>query len=205
MSDFRAQRALGLFENDGRELELSPCFDVRAPRVRQTMARLVEEVRSPGFGHDMLLESLALTIMVELRRHLRERPAQSMRHRAWRLAAVAAQAPTRTDRSGFRAPLTIPELAAECGMSPRHLIRTFKNTIGMTLSDYIAAARIQRAKEHLRQRDMLIKVVAYNCGFQSAAAFSAAFRQATGMTPKAFREECRDYRRPEASGLAVAR
>lgn len=188
---FEHQRALGLFENDGRELELSPCFDVRAPRVRQTMLRLVEEVRSPGFGHDVLLESLALTIVVELRRHLRGRHQIEATPRGriapWRLKRLRERI-----EAGLERPLTIPELAAECDMSSRHLIRTFKNTVGMTLSDYIAAARIQRAKELLEQRELLIKVIAYNCGFQSAAAFSAAFRQAAGMTPKAFREEYRE-------------
>jgi len=189
---FEHQRALALFENDGHELDLAPCFDVRAPRVRQTMARLVEEVRAPGFGHDVLLEALALTIVVELRRHLRERrrldATTGSRIAEWRLKRLRERIEASLER-----PLTIPELAVECGMSPRHLIRTFKNTVGMTLSDYIAAARIERAKEQLRRRETLIKVIAYNCGFQSAAAFSAAFRHATGVTPKEFREECRDF------------
>jgi len=199
---FAPERALGLFENDGRALNLSPCFDVRAPRVRQTMARLAEEVRAPGFGHDILLESLALTVIVELRRHLHERsgvgPAPGCRLAPWRLKRLRE----RID-AGFDS--TIPELAAECGMSPRHLIRTFKNTLGMTLSDYIAAAQIERAKDQLKQGDMLIKVIAHSCGFQSAAAFSAAFRQATGMTPKAFREECWDIAHHGPRGLAVPR
>jgi AraC family transcriptional regulator len=190
---FEHERALALFENEDRQLALAPCFDVRAPRVRQTMARLAEEVRAPGFGHDILLESLALTVIVELQRHLRERrqPADAPRGRMaqWRLNRLRERI-----EAGLEGPLTIAQLAAECGMSPRHLIRTFKNTVGSTLSDYIAAARMQRAKDQLRERELLIKVVASNCGFQSAAAFSAAFRHATGMTPKAFREECFDYR-----------
>jgi AraC family transcriptional regulator len=74
-------------------------------------------------------------------------------------------------------------------MSPRHLIRTFKNTVGATLSDFIAEARIRRAKEELSREGALIKVVAGDCGFQSAAAFSASFRKATGMTPKEYRQE----------------
>jgi AraC family transcriptional regulator len=189
---FEHERALCLFENDGRELDLSPCFDVRAPRVRQTMARLAEEVRAPGFAHDVLIEALALTIIVELGRHLRERcrpdgpPRGRMAH--WRLKRLRERIET-----GLERPLTIAELAAECGMSPRHLIRTFKNTVGVTLSDYIAAARIDRAKDQLKSGDLLIKVIAHRCGFQSAAAFSAAFRHATGMTPKIFREGCRDF------------
>jgi AraC family transcriptional regulator len=190
---FEHERTLALFENEDRQVDLAPCFDVRAPRVRQTMARLVEEVRAPGFAHDILLESLALTVIVELQRHLRERrqPADAPRGRMaqWRLKRLRERI-----EAGLEGPFTTAQLAAECGMSPRHLIRTFKNTVGTTLSDYIAAARIQRAKDQLRERELLIKVVASNCGFQSAAAFSAAFRHATGVTPKAFREECFDYR-----------
>src|SRR3546814_16144670 len=81
-------------------------------------------------------------------------------------------------------PLSIADLAAECGMSPRHLIRTFKNTVGITLSEFISNARINHAKLELAKEDAMIKVVAGNCGFQSAAAFSASFRTATGVTPR---------------------
>jgi AraC family transcriptional regulator len=190
---FEHERALALFADEDREVALVPCFDVRAPGVRHTMARLAEEVRAPGFGHDILLESLALTVIVELQRHLRERrrPADAPRGRMaqWRLKRLRERI-----EAGLEGPLTIAQLAAECGMSPRHLIRTFKNTVGTTLSDYIAAIRMQRARDQLRKQELLIKVVAFNCGFQSAAAFSAAFRQATGMTPKAYREECFEYR-----------
>jgi AraC family transcriptional regulator len=190
---FEHERALALFENEDREVALTPCFDVRSPRVRQTMASLAEEVRAPGFGHDILLESLAITVVVELQRHLREHPrprdVSSARLAQWRLNRLREYI-----EAGLEGPLTIAQLATQCGMSPRHLIRTFKNTVGTTLSDYVAAARMRRAKELLRKRELLVKQIACTCGFQSAAAFSAAFRQATGMTPKAFREECVDYR-----------
>src|SRR5690606_18086542 len=86
-------------------------------------------------------------------------------------------------------PLSIADLAGECGLSTRHLMRTFKNTVGTTISNYIADARIAQAKRELLCADALIKVVAGKCGFQSAAAFSAAFRKATGHSPRRFREE----------------
>jgi AraC family transcriptional regulator len=182
---FEHQRALRLFESDGRELDLAPCFDVRAPRVRQTLARLVEEVRCPGFGHDILLESLTVTLVVELRRHLRHRQEAAPHGRMadWRLKRLRERI-----EAGLAGHLSIAELAAACGMSPRHLIRTFKNTVGITLSQHIAAARMERAKAELAKHG-LIKVIAFNCGFESAAGFSAAFRSATGMTPKEFREQ----------------
>jgi len=185
---FEHESALRLFEHDDRAIDLAPCFDVRAPRVRQALARLAEEVREPGFGHDILLESLALTLVVELCRHLEERQQADAAPRGriadWRLKRLRELV-----EAGLAGQLSIADLAAACGMSPRHLIRTFRNTTGVTLSDYIAMARIDRAKQALASEDMPIKVVAFHCGFQSAAAFSASFRKATGMTPRAFRQE----------------
>src|SRR3546814_5533815 len=62
---FESKRAVELFECDEREFDLPPCHDVRSPRVRQTLARLAEEVREPGFGHDILIESVALSLVIE--------------------------------------------------------------------------------------------------------------------------------------------
>jgi AraC family transcriptional regulator len=39
----------------------------------------------------------------------------------------------------------------------------------------------------LGSRQLLIKQVAYECGFRNCAAFSAAFRKATGVTPESYR------------------
>jgi AraC family transcriptional regulator len=185
---FEHSSAMRLFESEEPVFGLPPCLDVRAPRVRQALGRLAEEVRGPGFGHDVLIESIALTLAVDLCRHLRDgqTSAEPLRGRMadWLLRRLKDRI-----EAGLSGPLSIADLAAECRMSSRHLIRTFKNTEGMTLTDYIAAARTHRAKRELAREDALIKVVAGNCGFQSAAAFSASFRKATGMTPKQFRQE----------------
>jgi AraC family transcriptional regulator len=177
-----------LFEARGQRIDLSPCFDVRAPRVRQVFARLAEEVREPGFAHDILLESLVLTLVVELCRHLRARNDTEAYPRGqiagWRLKRLQQKV-----EACLSEQLSVTDLAAECGMSPRHLIRTFKNSTGMTLSDYIASVRVDRARTALLRDDQPIKAVAFDCGFQSAAAFSASFRKATGMTPSAYRQE----------------
>src|SRR3546814_13219994 len=70
---FESKRAVELFECDEREFDLPPCHDVRSPRVRQALARLAEEVSEPGFGHDILIESVALSLVIELCRHFQER------------------------------------------------------------------------------------------------------------------------------------
>ena len=48
-----------------------------------------------------------------------------------------------------------------------------------------------KAKTLLMDERLLVKEVAYLSGFQNAAAFTAAFRKATGQTPQEFRDHSR--------------
>ena len=184
---FENDRAMQLFEDDS-VADLAACQDVQIGRVRQGLARLVEELRNPGFGQDILLESMALMLVVELCRHFRQaqyddRSAHGQMP-GWRLRRIKDKI-----EADLAEMLSVADLAAEIRTSPRHLIRTFRATTGITLTDYIASRRIARAQDLLVRDEAMIKVIAGNCGFQSAAAFSAAFRKATGMTPREFREE----------------
>ncbi len=185
---FESLVAERIFESEELPSSLPPCLDVKAPWVRQGLARLAEEVRNPGFAQHLLVETIALSLVVDLCRHLqgRQQADETLNARMadWRLRRLKDR--IEADLSG---PLSIADLADECGLSTRHLMRTFKNTVGTTISTYIADARIAQAKRELLCADALIKVVAGNCGFQSAAAFSAAFRKATGLSPRRFREE----------------
>lgn len=183
---FEHEKAMRLLE-DGSLADLAPCLDVQIGRVRKGLVRLLEEMRNPGFGQDILLESIALTLVVDLCRHFRrteaDAPAGNGQMPDWRLRRIK----DRID-ADLMGNLSVAELAADTRTSPRHLIRTFRATTGFTLTDYIAQRRIARAMEQLQRDDLMIKVIAGNCGFQSAAAFSASFRKATGMTPREYRE-----------------
>jgi len=185
---FESLPAERLFEDKDIPASLPPCFDVKAPWVRQGLARLAKEVRNPGFAQDMMVETIALSLVIDLCRHLqipdKSDEAFNARMAGWRLRRLQERI-----EAGLAGPLSIVDLAEECGMSSRHLMRTFKNSVGKTLGSYIADARIARAKRELLQDGALIKVVAGNCGFQSVAAFSAAFRKATGLSPRGFRQE----------------
>lgn len=185
---FGSLTAEQLFQNEALPASLPPCFDVKAPWVRQGLARLAQEVCQPGFASHIMVETIALSLLIDLCRHLKN-PCKSdvttdAQMVGWRLRRLKERI-----EAGLAGPLSIVDLAEECGVSSRHLMRTFKNTVGKTLGSYIADARIAQAKRELVQDDVLIKVVAGNCGFQSVAAFSAAFRKATGFSPRGYRQE----------------
>lgn len=63
---------------------------------------------------------------------------------------------------------------------------------GRTLSYLIAQRRIEAAKRLLLQSSMSISAVGETVGVSDYNYFSKVFRSATGMTPSAFRKNCRD-------------
>ena len=84
------------------------------------------------------------------------------------------------------------ELAALCGISPRHVMRGFKHSTGATLHSYVEQVRLARAKELLTSTDLGINAIATQLGFAQTSSFSAAFRRVIGVPPSTFRALRRD-------------
>lgn len=165
--------------------ELDACLDIRSAFVREAMLRLAREIKAPGFGSDLLVGALWIEIAVELGRYLRRiREAPQTAHGRLGIAQMRL-IDELIDRPGILPGLA--ELAGHCGISTRHFSRLFRATTGTTLSGHAAARRIDRARLLLATPRPAIKEVAWQCGFETAAAFSAAFRRAVGVTPKEYR------------------
>lgn len=163
--------------------ELHTALDVQCPSLARVLALLVDELNSPGFQSERLIDNLLSVAGIELGRHLRRQAtdAPCTRLSAAQLDLIDA----RLDVDG-RWP-TAAELAAACGVSRRHFLRLFRRTTGSSLADYILDRRMDRAKRLLRGRSEMIKRIAYRCGFQSSSAFALAFRRATGVSPRDYR------------------
>jgi len=78
-------------------------------------------------------------------------------------------------------------VATNVHMSYFHFSRAFKQSMGMTATNYIAERRIERAKKMLEETEMPISEIALRSGFSSQSHFTTAFRRLAGATPKAFR------------------
>ena len=73
---------------------------------------------------------------------------------------------------------------------------------GRTLSYLIVQRRIEAAKRLLLQSSMPISAVGETVGVSDYNYFSKVFRSATGMTPSAFRKNCRDAASGNASNFS---
>lgn len=155
--------------------------DVQAPGIIQLLRRLGDELRRPGIASEVLCEAIAVQLGVELCRYYgavseRSTPGGLT---GWRLRLVEERV-----RDADHPP-TLTELATVCGLSVRQLTRGFRATRGRSLGDYIAEARIERAKRMICMGNR-IKEVAFALGFASPSSFCYAFRRATGQSPRQF-------------------
>ncbi|HEV2836806.1 MAG TPA: AraC family transcriptional regulator [Pyrinomonadaceae bacterium] len=78
-------------------------------------------------------------------------------------------------------------VAGAVRMSYFHFSRAFKQSMGMTATNYIAERRFERAKKMLEETELPISEIALRSGFSSQSHFTTAFRRLAGATPKAFR------------------
>jgi len=78
-------------------------------------------------------------------------------------------------------------------VSSRHLLRLYRNLSGETVTAHIQRAQVSRARDLLTTTDLPLKEIAGRLGFSRSGSFSTAFRRATGVSPKLYRQR-RDLR-----------
>lgn len=88
-------------------------------------------------------------------------------------------------------PISVKDLIGVAAMSRRGLHKAFMEHIGRTPGQEIHRVRIERAKQLLAESGHKMEVLAGMCGYQSANSFCVAFKQATGMSPKQYRDKVR--------------
>jgi AraC family transcriptional regulator, activator of mtrCDE len=79
---------------------------------------------------------------------------------------------------------TVESLAAAVGMSRSRFAERFRELVGNGPMAYVADWRLQRALNLLSEGREPIKAVAHRVGYRSAAAFTRAFSDRFGCSPK---------------------
>lgn len=97
-------------------------------------------------------------------------------------------------------PLELEGLAEKAHLSKFHFCRIFKRHIGMNPMKFVAALRIERAKELLKKNDLTVSVVANEVGFKDLSNFIRQFKKMTGVTPTTYRGTAKIAATPQLMG-----
>jgi AraC-like DNA-binding protein len=85
-------------------------------------------------------------------------------------------------------PLDRARLAAVAGFSVPHFYRLWRAHTGQNVAAYVRGVRLKRAALKLRMGAVDITEVALWAGYETHAAFTRAFKQQYGLSPRQFRD-----------------
>ena len=126
----------------------------------------------------LAIESIALGVLAEASRRvsrITERPAP-----AW-----LCHARSLVERH-FAEPLSLASIAAQVGVHPVHLARSFRRAYRTTCAGYVRQLRIEFARRELAGSASL-STIAIAAGFCDQSHFTRLFKQYTGLTPTEYR------------------
>ena len=162
----------------------------------ETMARLLGalagEVAGGGFGGRLYAEGLANALAVHLLRRYSSL-GETQRLGPGERAAGAAPKTVRRALEYIGDHLTgnvsLADVARAANLSERHLLRLFREAVGMSPHQYVIRERVERAKALLRRADLSIAEVAVISGFAHHQHLNRHFKRLAGVSPEHFRRE----------------
>jgi AraC-like DNA-binding protein len=84
---------------------------------------------------------------------------------------------------------TVAELASNFCYSTRHLHRKVQELFGMSSEVLLRFKRYQQALHHMHHSTETLTRIAYSCGYYDQAHFNREFKEYTGLTPGAYRQQ----------------
>lgn len=86
---------------------------------------------------------------------------------------------------------SLDEIAAYCNISQSHLTRLFRESLHMSLQEYLITARLNHARELLVTTDQSISEISWAVGYPNELNLLRAFKSRYGISPKEFRQKNR--------------
>jgi transcriptional regulator GlxA family with amidase domain len=151
---------------------------------------------------DLIEEDLGRAIALMVARRLvifLKRPGGQSQYSVHLAAQTAHRPPIEATQALIRErpadDLSVGALARHAGMSERNLSRVFRQQTGMTVINFVEAARIDFSRRLLEESDLPLKTIAALSGFGNTHAMRRAFLRQLGVTSADYRARFKSSRR----------
>ena len=89
----------------------------------------------------------------------------------------------------YMSKLSLDSIAKSLSLSKSYVSHVFKEMTGFTVMEYVMGCRLTQVKYLLEMEpEKSLKVIAFECGFESVSHFSRYFKEKVGVTAKEFRQ-----------------
>jgi AraC-like DNA-binding protein len=170
--------------------ELPPIVHIRKKSDKAAMRWCVErtrkELRNPQPGGFLVAQQLAYMILVQ---GLRLQLVEGMRGGVGWLFALSDKQMSAAITSMHDEPAhdwTLEELGQRAGMSRSTFALRFKETVGISPMQYLTRWRMLLAGDRMANTSDSISEIARSLGYESASAFTKAFKKIMGCSPRQY-------------------
>lgn len=141
-------------------------------RLDDELAR--DDIAAPIAAEGIILELLAESIRAAARKG-------STRRTAWFEDAIELL------RDRCLSGISLGEVAAEVGVDPSHLARTFSRREGCTVGEYVRRLRAERAADAIRRTTEPLAGIAARCGYADQSHMTRSLKRHFRVTPSELR------------------
>lgn len=161
-----------LFSEENRLIKI-----VNNVRIMRSVQRIVNEMeaRSPYYQYLVVMYYAELLILIY--RYMDETYLPICTNESLKKAIAYIRLNSHSD-------ININSVALHTGISERYLRNLFSQYLNLSPLDYLNQIRINKAVELLRNTEMSVKEICFQCGFQSPQYFSRIFKQQMGVSPR---------------------
>ncbi|MGF1514734.1 MAG: helix-turn-helix domain-containing protein [Elainellaceae cyanobacterium] len=170
------------------KVELKPVAIAYDKQITRYAHCLLHEIRTGGLGSKLYSESILTCLNIHLLRYYCAFKGKVKSDTGglapYKLKEILAYIKTNLADGD----LSLGAMADLAQLSSYYFSRQFKQSTGYAPHKYVMQQRIEKAKRLLKQRQLPLMQVAFECGFSNQSHFGKVFKQATGTTPRRYRE-----------------
>lgn len=146
-------------------------------RIMRAVQRIVNELEAKSPYYQYLVVMYYAELLILICRYMNETYLPICTNESLKKAITYIRLNYHTD-------ININSVAEHTGISERHLRALFSQHLNLSPLDYLNQIRINKAIELLRNTEMSIKEICFQCGFQSPQYFSRIFKRQIGISPR---------------------
>ncbi|WP_138493637.1 AraC family transcriptional regulator [Paenibacillus pinistramenti] len=151
--------------------------------VSALISEMVEEYEHKQHGYQTMLASKFMELVVYLSRqydHQEKGIDSSLMHLANAISYI---------EDHYLEQITLEDIAEKSAISVRHLNRIFRAYYQTTPIAYLQRLRLERASTLLKQTNLSITEISYECGFNDSNYLTRLFKKTYGISPKTMRKK----------------
>lgn len=187
-SEWSCSQYMKIFTRGNAISHMIPADTVAAGEIARLLDEMYEECHGHEPAYELMVKARLMMILSTIVRHFSEELEKDLSSVASKQHLERMEQSTKYILKHLGEPLTLESVAKEACLSRSYYSNIFKSLYGVSVWEFILNQRVELAKYKLETGTAPITAVCEESGFSSIGNFNRAFKKATGLSPREYRQ-----------------